>query len=142
MNSRLRLLLYVSLYELIAWFLTSAVCLYMGKNPQESGAAAALVTLLAVSWNWGWNLIFEAWERRYPQTHRGQRSFWRRCGHAIGFEGGLVLILVPAMAWWFGISLWQAFLLEGGLLLFFLLYSWVFSWSFDQIFGPPASVTR
>ncbi|MNO07797.1 Bacterial Transmembrane Pair family protein [compost metagenome] len=54
-------------------------------------------------------------------------------------EGGLVLILVPLFAWWFEVSLWQAFLMDVGLLLFFLVYTFVFNWAFDQIFGLPAS---
>lgn len=142
MNPKTRLLLYVSLYEIIAWLLTSLVFWLLGKQSHESAAAAALVTLLAVSWNTVWNLLFEAWERRYPQPQAGQRSMLRRTLHAIGFEGGLVLMLVPAMAWWLAISLWQALLLESSLLVFFLFYSWVFSWGFDQVFGPPASVRQ
>jgi uncharacterized membrane protein len=27
--------------------------------------------------------------------------------HAIGFEGGLVVMLVPLFAWWLGIGLWE-----------------------------------
>ena len=63
----------------------------------------------------------------------------RRVAHALGFEGGLALMLVPLMAWWFGIGLWQALVLEAGLLLFFLAYTYVFNWSFDSVFGLPAA---
>ena len=41
--------------------------------------------------------------------------------------------------WWFGITLQHALVLEIGLALFFLLYTFVFNWSFDKVFGLPAS---
>ncbi len=67
------------------------------------------------------------------------RSLAQRAAHAIGFEGGLVVTLVPFFAWWLDISLWQAFVLDLGLLLFFLVYTFVFNWVFDRAFGLPAS---
>ena len=64
----------------------------------------------------------------------GQRD---ASGH--GSEGGLVVMLVPFFAWWLEVSLWQAFVLDLGLLLFFLGYTFVFNWAFDRVFGLPAS---
>ena len=58
---------------------------------------------------------------------------------AIGQEGGIAAMLIPLMAWWFDISLWQAAVLEAGILTFFLIYTYVFNWAFDRIFGLPAS---
>jgi uncharacterized membrane protein len=63
----------------------------------------------------------------------------RRAAHAAGFEGGLVVMLVPLFAWWLEISLWQAFVLDLGLVLFFMVYTFLFSLAFDRIFGLPAS---
>ncbi|WP_312379224.1 chlorhexidine efflux transporter, partial [Pseudomonas oryzihabitans] len=48
-----------------------------------------------------------------------------------GFEGGLILVLVPLAAWWLSISLWQALLLDLGLILFFLPYTLAFNWLYD-----------
>jgi hypothetical protein len=48
-------------------------------------------------------------------------------------------MLVPFFAWWLEVSLWQAFVLDLGLLLFFLVYTFVFNWVFDRVFGLPAS---
>jgi len=47
----------------------------------------------------------------------------------LGFEFlGLLAILVSAlMAWWLGISLLQALILDLGLLVFFVFYTFVFS---------------
>ena len=67
------------------------------------------------------------------------RSVARRVAHAIGFEGGLVVILVPLVAWWLKVSLWHALLMDLGLVVFFLVYTFVFNWVFDRVFGLPAS---
>ena len=48
-------------------------------------------------------------------------------------------MLIPLMAWWFDISLWQAAVMESGLLVFFMVYTFGFNWAFDRIFGLPAS---
>ena len=50
-----------------------------------------------------------------------------------------LLVLIPLMAWWFGVGLWEATLMEAGLLLFFLVYTYAFNWAFDRVFGLPAS---
>ena len=63
----------------------------------------------------------------------------RRVAHAIGFEGGLVFTLVPLFAWWFNVSLWEAFVMDLALIVFFLCYTFVFNWAFDRVFGLPAS---
>ena len=96
----------------------------------------ANTTAIAIGWNLVFNALFEAWERRQPVRGRGVA---RRVAHAIGFEGGLLLWLVPFFAWWLGVSLWQALLMDLGLLVFFLVYTYVFTWVFDRLFGLPAS---
>ena len=95
-----------------------------------------LTSAIAVSWNLAWNSLFESWEARQPE--RG-RNIKRRIMHALGFEFGLLAILVPVMAWWLEISLWHAFVLDMGLLIFFVFYTFVFSLAFDKIFGLPLS---
>src|SRR6218665_2427350 len=132
-----RKLVYVSLYELIAVGMTSAGLALMGGHSLEHASVAAIASsAIALVWNLVYNQLFEAWEAR--QTRRG-RSFARRVAHALGFERGLVLMLVPLFAWWLQVSLWQALLLDLGLILFFLVYTFVFSWVFDRVFGLPAS---
>ena len=59
--------------------------------------------------------------------------------HGIGFEGGLGLMLVPLMAVWLDIPLWQALVAEIGLLALFFLYAVGFTWAFDRVFGLPES---
>ncbi|CAA0082456.1 Uncharacterised protein [Zhongshania aliphaticivorans] len=97
---------------------------------------SVLMATIALIWNYLFNAIFERWEAK--QTAKG-RSWRRRIAHGIGFEGGLVLVLVPLTAYWLSISLLHAFIAEIGLLLTFFVYAIVFTWLFDKIFGLPVS---
>jgi uncharacterized membrane protein len=132
-----RRIVYVTLYELIAIVATSiGLSVFSDSSVERAGVAAVVSSAVAVAWNVVFNTLFERWEAR--QTVRG-RSLGRRAAHAVGFEGGLVVMLVPFFAWWLEVSLWQAFVLDLGLLLFFLVYTFVFNWVFDRVFGLPAS---
>ncbi|WP_416401234.1 PACE efflux transporter [Alicycliphilus denitrificans] len=131
-----RRLVFVSLYELIAILASSLLFMAIGQGAGASGTMAVVASTLAIVWNVTFNHLFEKWEA--GQSVKG-RSAARRVVHAVGFEGGLALALIPLMAWWFGVSLWEATLMEAGLLLFFLVYTYLFNWAFDRIFGLPAS---
>lgn len=131
-----RRVVYVSLYEGIAIALTGTVLYLLGYDAASAGVASVAASAIAVLWNLAWNIIYERWEAR--QRKRG-RSLGRRLIHAIGFEGGLVVFLVPFFAWWLNVSLWEALVLDAGFIVFFLVYTFVFSWVFDRVFGLPAS---
>ena len=132
-----RRVLYVTLYELIAIVVaTFGLAVLTGQSAAHSGVASVAASVIAVVWNLVFNWAFERWEARQPV--RG-RTVWRRMAHAVGFEGGLVFTLVPLFAWWFGVSLWHAFVMDLGLIVFFLGYTFVFNWVFDHLFGLPAS---
>jgi uncharacterized membrane protein len=59
--------------------------------------------------------------------------------HGAGFEGGLVIILLPVMSMWLDISLTAALVANLGLLTFFFFYAIAFTWCIDRVFGLPAS---
>jgi len=134
-----RKIVYVSLFEFFAVGLTTATLVLLAGSDSDSGhagVAAVASSTIAVIWNFIFNTMFEAWEAR--QAKKG-RSVARRIAHAIGFEGGLVAFLVPLFAWWLEISLWQAFVVDLWIVVFFLVYTFLFSLAFDRIFGLPAS---
>ena len=134
-----RRVVYITLYEGIAIVAASlGLALMSGQGLGHSGVLAMIASVIAVLWNLSFNWLFERWESR--QAVRG-RSVWRRVAHAIGFEGGLVAFLGPTFAWWLGVSLWDALVMDLGLVVFFLVYTFVFNWAFDAIFGLPASAT-
>lgn len=57
--------------------------------------------------------------------------------HAVMFEVGLLFVLLPLFAWYLGISLWQAFLMDASFALFYMGYAFVFSWAYDRLFLLP-----
>ncbi|QXZ11406.1 PACE efflux transporter [Comamonas sp. Y33R10-2] len=131
-----RRIVYVGLYEAIAIAVSSAIFMAIGQNASDSGVMAVVASVIAICWNLLFNYLFEKWES--SQTVKG-RSILRRVVHAIGFEGGIAAMLIPLMAWWFNITLWEAAVMEAGLLVFFMVYTFAFNWVFDRLFGLPAS---
>lgn len=131
-----RRILYVGLYEAIAILVSSLIFVAIGQKASDSGVMAVAASVIAIGWNLTFNYLFEKWESR--QRIKG-RSILRRIVHAIGFEGGIAAMLIPLMAWWFDISLWEAAVMEAGLLVFFMVYTFVFNWCFDRVLGLPAS---
>lgn len=132
-----RRLLFVALYEGLAIVCSSwGMAQISGDGLAHASVMGVAASAIAVLWNLLFNTLFERWEARQPV--RG-RSLARRAAHAIGFEGGLLIVFVPLFAWWFGISLWESLLMDLGLLLFFLVYTFVYNWCFDRCFGLPSS---
>jgi uncharacterized membrane protein len=56
-----------------------------------------------------------------------------RVAHAVGFEAGLILIVIPLIAAWLAVSLWRALVLDIGLVLFYLPYGFLFNLGYDRI---------
>lgn len=140
MKPKHRRVLQAILYEVFAIALVAPILsVIFDKPPASTIALAFVLSSIALAWNYVFNAIFERWESR--QSVRG-RSFSRRLLHGIGFEGGLVLILVPVMALWLNISALNAFLANLGFFVFFFLYAIAFTWAFDRIFGLPASADK
>lgn len=132
-----RKLVYVTAYEIIGMAISAlGLALLSGHAPSSTGPLAVVITTIAVSWNFIYNYVFEWWESR--QVSR-TRTLKRRILHAIGFQLTLVVYLIPLIAWWMGITLWQALLLDMALIVIIPCYTFLFNWAFDKLFGLPAS---
>ncbi|MDC7784572.1 PACE efflux transporter [Rhodoplanes sp. TEM] len=137
MTPTVRRIVYVTIYELVALVVvTTALSLVAGKPAMDTGVVAVASSVIAVSWAYVFNLMFERWEA--SRRVRG-RSTRRRIVHAVLYEAGLVLMLVPLIAWQLDATLLEAFLYDLGLILFFTAYTFGFTWVFDRVFGLPAS---
>jgi uncharacterized membrane protein len=137
MTPRTRRVVQAVLYEVVAIACVAPMLmLVFGQSPLSSLGLSVTMSSMALVWNYTFNTLFERWESRQPVKGR---SWQRRAAHGLGFEGGLALILVPVMAGWLGISWWQALVADLGILLFFLVYTVVFTWVFDRVFGLPQS---
>jgi uncharacterized membrane protein len=127
---------YAVVFEALAIVFTTLILAALG-NPAGSSAVVGVVSsVVALLWNMLFNTMFEWWERRSGHTGR---PFWVRLVHTFLFEAGLVVVLVPAVALILQVGLWEAFLYELALIIFFLIYNAVYAWCFDRVFGLPDS---
>ncbi|WP_194724088.1 PACE efflux transporter [Noviherbaspirillum malthae] len=132
-----RKIVYVGVFETIAIAICSLSLSTLSNSSLASATILSMITsTIAVTWNYFFTSVFEAWESR--QARHG-RSITRRIGHAVGFESGLLIILVPTITWWLNVSLGQAFAMNLGLAAFFLCYTFIFNWAFDRVFGLTVS---
>ena len=128
---------YVASYEAIAFlFGTLGFWSFTDSSLERAGALAVFASIFAVSWNFVYNAMFERWEA--SRLTRG-RSLGRRMLHAVGFELGFLVVLMPVAAWWLDISYLRSFMLNLGLNIFFFVYTFAFTWAFDRVFGLPSS---
>ena len=140
MTPMTRRVLQAVLYETFAIaFVGPVLSLAFDRPPTSTLALAVVLSSIALAWNYVFNALFERWESR--QSTKG-RSFARRLAHGIGFEGGLVILLIPVMSAWLDISPLAAFVANLGLLAFFFFYAIGFTWAFDLVFGLPESATK
>ena len=101
----------------------------LGYSLGHMGALTLMISLIAMSWNMVFNALFDRAQRRIGF----ERTLLARAIHSVLFEIGLILAVVPLAAWWLGIGLWQAFVLDIGIVLFFLPYTFIFNWTYDQV---------
>ena len=101
----------------------------LGYSLAHIGLLTLMISLVAMTWNMVFNSLFDRAQRRMGF----ERTLVARGVHAVIFEIGLLLVVVPLAAWWLGIGLWEAFMLDIGIALFFLPYTFIFNWSYDHI---------
>lgn len=132
-----RRIVYVSSYEIIGMVISSVgLALLAGDSVEHTGPLSVMITTIAVTWNFIYNILYEKWEARQENK---SRTVKRRIAHAIGFQITLVMFLIPLIAWWMNISLVAAFWLDVAFIIIIPIYTFIFNWTFDKLFGLPAS---
>ncbi len=132
-----RRIVYVSSYEIIGMIISSVgLAILAGDSVEHTGPLSVMITTIAVTWNFIYNILYEKWEAK-QSSHI--RTVKRRVGHAIGFQLTLVLFLIPLISWWMDISLIAAFWLDVAFINIIPIYTFIFNWSFDKLFGLPIS---
>jgi len=132
-----RKVVHATLYEAVAIALVTLGMSAAGQASVHTGLSLSVaMSVLAMLWNMAYNAMFEAWERRQPST---VRTWQRRVAHALGFEGGLMVLTIPVIMWMLKVGLWQAVVADASLVVFFLGYTFAFNWAFDRVFGPPVA---
>lgn len=87
---------------------------------------------LAMVWNYIYNYGFD----RLLLRLRGdtQKSMPMRVLHAVLFELGLLIALMPLIAWYLDVSLWQALVMDVSFALFYMGYAFAFNLAYDRVF--------
>ena len=117
-------------FELLAVLICTPLLAWIMDKPMlDMGVVTVVIAALALAWNVVFNGQFDRVLKHYEIAH----TAWVRMAHALLFEGGLVALGVPLIAWWLKIDLWEAFLLDIGVLLFFLPYTYLYHWGYDVV---------
>lgn len=90
---------------------------------------------VAMLWNYVYNLGFDHLMQRLRGTTEKTKVI--RVFHAIFFELGLLAIMLPMIAWYLQIGIWEAFVMDMGLAIFYMVYALVFNWVYDRVFPLP-----
>ena len=111
--------------------------LVFGFELQLMGVMALIGSIVATIWNYFYNVLFD----RAMLKLRGtvQKTVSIRVLHAVLFEGGLLLLFLPAIAWYLNISLWDAFKMDIAMATFYLIYAFIYNWIYDKVFPIPKS---
>ncbi|WP_022940587.1 PACE efflux transporter [Psychromonas hadalis] len=123
-------ILHSLIFEAIALGIMISVAISFTENGLKTMTGLALVlSLIAMCWNYIYNLFFD----RVFGTNRIKRSFKMRLGHGLGFELGMIITTLPLIMWVMQVDLWTAFILDLGVVVFFLVYAIIYNWSYDVI---------
>lgn len=117
-------------YEVILLVIIAIALSFIFDVPLEvTGTLGIVMAVTSLFWNMIFNHFFEKFERK----HQLERTVKIRILHAIGFEGGLMLVTIPMVAYAMNMSLWQAIVLDFGLTMCILVYTFIFQWCYDTI---------
>lgn len=117
-------------FEVLAILISAPLLVWlMDVSMAHAGLLTLMISMLAMTWNVIFNALFDRIERRLGLV----RTFRVRAVHAVAFEAGLIVTVVPLAAWWLSISLLDAFLLDIGVVLFFLPYTFLFNLGYDKL---------
>ena len=117
-------------FEALAIMIVSPLAAWVMDKPLfQMGALAIMLSTVAMLWNMIYNAGFDSF---YPPGI-AKRGAGVRIMHALGFEGGFIVIGLPIAAWMLDISLGQALLVEVAFFLFFLPYTMAYNWVWDKL---------
>jgi len=106
--------------------------LVSGFDSQLVGSMAIVGSIIAMLWNYFYNWVFD----QVLLKLRGEvdKTVLLRVLHAFMFEGGLLSLYLPMIAWYLQISLWNAFMMGVSMAAFYLVYAFFYNWIYDKVF--------
>lgn len=98
----------------------------------DIGVVGVVSATIAMAWNYVYNLMFDTVLKRTTGTTL--KSLRLRVLHAVLFELGLLIVLMPFIAWYLGITLLHALIMDIAFALFYMGYAFVFNLAYDKVF--------
>ena len=121
----------------LALFIPAAAFLFDQPVSHMSVIGIGSATIATI-WNFFYNLGFDhAMLRLFGHTRKSLKA---RIVHVLLFEGGLLAILIPPIAWYLGITLWHALMMDVAIVAFYVAYTFVYNLAYDRVFPVPHSI--
>lgn len=123
-------------FEIIGLALFTPLASFVFHLPVEHVGVVGIVSAtVATAWNYIYNLGFD----HLMQKFRGStlKTMPLRVAHTVLFELGLLIVLLPFIAWYLGVTLWQALVMDISFATFYLVYAFLFNMAYDRIFPLP-----
>lgn len=123
-------------FEILALLLVTPLGAWVFSLPiTDIGVVSVVSATIAMLWNYVYNLGFDHAMQRFAGTT--YKTVPIRVLHAVLFEAGILIVLAPFIAWYLGVGLWHAIVMDVSFSLFYLVYAFVFNWSYDRLFPIP-----
>lgn len=123
-------------FEIIALVLAIPLgTVTFGVPMHDVGVVSVVSATIATLWNVVYNFVFDVTYKRL--TGKTLKTLVVRIIHSIFFEIGLLIVLMPFIAWYLGVSLWQALVMDLFFVAFYLVYAFAFNWAYDKLFPLP-----
>lgn len=127
---------HVILFEIIGLALVTPLGMWVFDMQAHAVSTVAIAgSALAMGLNYAFNLAFDRALLRLTGSVR--KSLRHRVLHAVLFEAALLGILMPFIAWFLNVGLWEALVMDMGLAGFYLVYAFCFNWAYDVVFPLP-----
>ena len=112
--------------------------LVFGYELYSMGVIAIGGSITATLWNYLYNILFD--HALLKLRGSVQKTLPIRVLHALLFEGGLLILFMPFIAWYLGITLWQAFLMDIAMTVFYVVYGFFYNLAYDKVY--PVATSR
>ncbi|MDP9840316.1 putative membrane protein [Neorhizobium huautlense] len=123
-------------FEVIGLALFTPLASFVFHLPVEHVGVVGIVSAtLATAWNYVYNLGFDHLMQKFRGTTL--KTMPLRIAHTVLFELGLLIALLPFIAWYLGVTIWQALVMDISFATFYLIYAFFFNMAYDRIFPLP-----
>ena len=125
---------YTVVFEVVLMsLLIPAGAIFFDKGLSEVGVLGIILSVKAMVLGLAYNWLFDAVDAKSGRI-ASDRSAIGRILHAFGFEISLTMTSLPIYMWWLGLGLLQAFTTDIVVTSFVVLYTFLFTLTYDRLF--------